>query len=203
MTHPNRVMRRSSCAGARLGAARGCNGGALRPQQAGCGRAASNQDRRPLRRCRSARRHRSPAAPARLWPARGPQEDFTARANIGNGRERFAPPNGAQDVDPRDNGPEVPRCPTDVGDNGVRREAQDAATAIEDLLCNIAAETNPVLDLLLMPDQFDMGERIPMEARCDHGAPRRSFPPSRRWPTSEELDSNTLDSELGEPEVVD
>ena len=65
MIHPKRVMRRSSCAEARLGAARGCKGAALRPRQAGCEHAASDQDRRPLRRCRSARRHRSPAAPAR------------------------------------------------------------------------------------------------------------------------------------------
>ncbi len=77
-------------------------------------------------------------------------------------------------------GAEVPRRPADVGDNAVRREAQDAAAAIEDLLRNIAPETDPVLDLLLMPDQFDMGERVLMEARRDHGARPGAFPPSRR-----------------------
>ena len=74
-------------------------------------------------------------------------------------------------------GAEVPRRPTDVGDDAVRREAQDAAATIEDLLGNIAAEADPVLDLLLMPDQFDVGERLLMEARCDHDAPPSEFSP--------------------------
>ena len=71
------------------------------------------------------------------------------------------------------------------------------------LLCNIAPEAHPVLNLMLMPDQFDVGERVLMEACRDHGALPRNFPPSRRWPTSEELDSCELDSELGEPEAID
>ena len=93
-------------------------------------------------------------------PARGAQEDFSARAHIGNCREGFAPPDGAQDVDPRDDGTEVARRPSDVGDNAVRREAQDAAAAVEDLLANVSAKADPVLDPLLMPDQFDVGERV-------------------------------------------
>src|SRR5689334_14380672 len=137
-----------------------------------------------------------------LRPACDSQEDFTARADIGNRRERLASPDSAEDVDPRDDRAEVSRRPTDVGDNAVRCEAQNAAATIEDLLCDITAEADPVLDLLLMPDQLDMGERVLMEARRSHGALPRSFPPSRRRPTSEELDSCRLDSELGEPEAV-
>src|SRR3982074_2115150 len=87
-----------------------------------------------------------------LRPACDSQQNFTARAHIGNRGERFAPPDSAEDVDPRDDRAEVPRRTPDLGDNAVRREAQDAAATIEDLLCDITAEADPVLDLLLMPD---------------------------------------------------
>ena len=99
-------------------------------------------------------------------PARDAQEDLPARAHVGNRREGFAAPDGAQDIDPRDDGAEVARRPADIGDDAVRREAQDAAAAIKDLLADIAAKADPVLDPLLMPDQFDVGERVLMEARA-------------------------------------
>ena len=95
-------------------------------------------------------------------PAGDSQEDLSARPHVRNCREGFAAPDGAQDVDPRDDGAKVARRPADVGDDAVRREAQDAAAAIEDLLADVAAEADPVLDPLLMPDQFDVGERVSM-----------------------------------------
>jgi hypothetical protein len=137
-----------------------------------------------------------------LRPAGDSQEDFPARPHIGDGREAFPPSDGAEDVDPRDDSAEVARRPANLSDNAVWREGQYTAAAIEDLLRDIAAEADPVLDPLLEPDQFYVGERILMEAGGDHGAPLRTFPPSRRWPTTEELDSCELDSELGEPEAV-
>ena len=135
-------------------------------------------------------------------PARNSEETLTARPHIGDRREAFAASDSSENVDPRDDGAKVPGRPPDVGDDAVGREAQNAAPPIEDLLPDISAEADPVLDLLLMPDQFDVGERALMEARGAHDASLSSFPPSRRRPTSEELDSWKLDSELGEPEAV-
>src|SRR5260370_14520561 len=106
------------------------------------------------------------------------QEDVSARAHIGNRRERFASPDSAKDVDPRDDGAEVPRRPTHVGDNAVRCEAQDTSATIEDLLRNIATEADPVLDLPLMPDQLDMRHRVLMQPRGAHHATPLALPPS-------------------------
>jgi hypothetical protein len=38
------------------------------------------------------------------------------------------------------------------------READDATPPVEDLFMDRMAEADPVLDLLLAPDQFDRGE---------------------------------------------
>ena len=46
-----------------------------------------------------------------------------------------------------------------IGEDAAGREAEDAAAAIEDLLADVVAEPDPVLDALLDPGQFDMGER--------------------------------------------
>ena len=107
------------------------------------------------------------------------------------------------DVDPGDDGPEVTRRPTHIGNDAVRREAQDATTAVEDLLTDVTAEADPMLDPLLMPDQFDTGKAVCLERRSGHDASPRTLPRSRRRPTSEELESNTLDSELGAAEAFD
>ena len=80
-------------------------------------------------------------------------------------REGLAAAHGAQNVDARDDGAEVVRRPADVGEDAARREAQDAPAAIEDLLGDVAAEADPVLDPLLEPDQLDVGERVGCAAR--------------------------------------
>ena len=95
-----------------------------------------------------------------LRPAGEAQEDFAAGAHIRDGREGFAGHDGAQDVDPRDDRAEVVRGPADIGKDAARREAEDAAAAIEDLLADIVAESDPVLDPLLDPGQLDMGEHV-------------------------------------------
>src|SRR5918994_3879846 len=136
-------------------------------------------------------------------PPGGSQEDLATGRHIGDRREALAAPDRAQNIDPGNDGAEVARRPSDVGDDTVRREAQDAAAAVEDLLADVAAEADPVLDPLLMPDQFDVGERVPMRAGAAHDAPPGNFPPSRPRSTSEELDSESLDSELGLPEDAD
>jgi hypothetical protein len=52
------------------------------------------------------------------------------------------------------------------------RETEDAPAAIEDLFGNVAAETGPVPDPLLEPDQLDMRENV--RRRHGHGAPLRA-----------------------------
>ena len=65
---------------------------------------------------------------------------------------------GAHDVDARDDGAVVVGRPADEGEDAARREADDAAVAVEDLLSDLPAEAYPVLDALLVPGQFDKGE---------------------------------------------
>jgi hypothetical protein len=55
---------------------------------------------------------------------------------------------------------------------------RDAPAAVEDLLVRLAAEPDPVLDLLLDPGQFDMGEMVGRE-RGRHGPPRTRGPRCR------------------------
>jgi hypothetical protein len=61
----------------------------------------------------------------------------------------FAGSDGSQDVDSRDDGPEVTRRPTDIDDDAVRREAQDRAPTLEYLLTDVAAKADLMLDPLL------------------------------------------------------
>jgi hypothetical protein len=95
-----------------------------------------------------------------LGPAGEGQEDLAAGAHIGDGREGLARTDSAQDVDARDDGAVVVRSPADIGEDAVGCEAQDAPAAIQDLLADIVAEADPVLDPLLQPDQLDMREGV-------------------------------------------
>jgi hypothetical protein len=52
------------------------------------------------------------------------------------------------------------RRPPDIGENAVRREAENAPAAVEDLLGDLVTEADPVLDLLLDPDQLDMRQVV-------------------------------------------
>src|SRR3546814_10713101 len=47
------------------------------------------------------------------------------------------------------------RRPADEGEDAFRREADDAATAVDDLFVALAAEPDPALDLALVEGQFD------------------------------------------------
>ena len=82
-------------------------------------------------------------------PAGNAQQDLAAGAHVRNSRIGFAACDGAQNVDARDDGAEIVRGPADIGEEAVRREAQDAPAAVEDLLGDLMTEADPVLDLLL------------------------------------------------------
>lgn len=45
--------------------------------------------------------------------------------------------------------------PADEGEDALRREADDAAAAVDDLLVALAAETYPVLDLAFVEGEFN------------------------------------------------
>ena len=94
------------------------------------------------------------------WPAIGPQQNLAARTHERKRLERLAASDRAHDVDARDDRAVVIGGPADEGKDAVRREADDAAVAIEDLLIALAAEPDPMLDLPLSPGQIDeRGER--------------------------------------------
>jgi hypothetical protein len=86
-----------------------------------------------------------PAVPARPSASLRLARGFHRQGVHREARKGFALPDSADNVDPRDDG-------------------------AEDLLRDIAAEADPALDLPLMPDQFDMGERVLVKARRGHGA---------------------------------
>src|SRR3546814_11436579 len=64
------------------------------------------------------------------------------------------------DVDARADRAVVVRRPADEREGRDGAEADDAATAIDDLVRRDAAEPDPVLDPLLDPRQFDAGHAI-------------------------------------------
>ena len=100
-----------------------------------------------------------------LGPAGKAEKNLATRPHIRHGREGFAGHDGAQDVDPRDDRAEVVRRPPDIGEDAAGREAQDTTPTVEDLLGDIVAEADPLLDPLLEPDQLDMREGVGTPAR--------------------------------------
>src|SRR5262249_3421582 len=78
--------------------------------------------------------------------------------HIWNCDEGLARYDGAQDIDARDDGAIIVRGPADKGENAAGRERNDAPLAVDDTLRNDPAETNPVLDALADPQQFDVRE---------------------------------------------
>ena len=91
-------------------------------------------------------------------PAARLQQDFTTGPHRGQRLIAVACANGAQDVDARNDGAKAIRCPADEGEDSPGGEAEDAAPSVKDLLVDRMAEADPVLDLLLAPNQFDLGE---------------------------------------------
>src|SRR3546814_19378839 len=75
------------------------------------------------------------------------------------------------------------RRPADEGEDAFRREADDAATAVDDLFVALAAAPAPALDLALVEGQFDpcgvgrgtVRQRTALHAACrvagDLGSP--------------------------------
>lgn len=66
-------------------------------------------------------------------PALGLQQNLAAGAHERQGLERLAPSDRAHDVDARDDRAVLVGGPADEGEDAVRREAGDAAVAVEDL----------------------------------------------------------------------
>src|SRR5260221_5449563 len=98
-------------------------------------------------------------------PARDAQKDVASGPHGANRGVGFTWRDGAENVDARDDGAVIVAGPADKSEDAAGCEAQDALTAINDLFGDIPAKSNPVLDLLLEPDQLDMGEHID---RRDH-----------------------------------
>lgn len=95
-----------------------------------------------------------------LRPAGETQKALSAGTNEGNGRVTLARPNGAQNIDARDDGAVVVGCPANEGKDAAWRERDNAPLLIDDGLPRNAAEADPVLDTLLDPSQLDMSEFI-------------------------------------------
>lgn len=91
-------------------------------------------------------------------PAARLQQDFTTGPYRGQRLIAFARTDGAQDVDALDDGAKAIRGPADEGEDSPGGEAEDATPPVEDLFVDRMAEANPVFDLLLAPNQFDLGE---------------------------------------------
>ncbi len=95
-----------------------------------------------------------------LGPAGEPQQTFAAGTNIADGRAGFARRDGTQNIDPRNDRAEIIRGPTHETEDAARREADGALVAIDDAFGRGAAEAYPALEMLLDPDQIDIGERV-------------------------------------------
>ena len=65
-----------------------------------------------------------------------------------------------QNVDPALRRTEVIRLPADESEDGAGIESDGAATAALNRCPHDPAETNPVLDLLFDPDEFDNGAAV-------------------------------------------
>jgi hypothetical protein len=78
--------------------------------------------------------------PLDLSPAVDTQQDLAARTNEGHGLVRFATPDSAQDVEPRDDGAVIVGGPADEGEDAFGRKTDQTAAAVDDLLKALAAE---------------------------------------------------------------
>src|SRR5713226_123908 len=103
-----------------------------------------------------------------LRPDVYPQQTLPAGADKADRRTGFARTNGAQDVDTRDDGAKIVRRPADESEDVARREGNDTAMPVDDLLGGDTAEAYPALDALLDPDQIDISERVGHDG--DHDA---------------------------------
>ena len=95
--------------------------------------------------------------PFDLGPARQTQQAIAAGRDTRHDRIGFTRSGRAQDVDPALRGTEVIRLPADESEDGAGIESDGAATAALNRCSHDPAEANPVLDLVLDPDELDSG----------------------------------------------
>src|SRR3984893_17846784 len=112
-----------------------------------------------------------------LWPAVYPQQTPPAGSDKADRRTGFARTNGAQDVDTRDDGAIIIRRPADESEDVARREGNDTAMPVDDLLGGDTAEAYPALDALLDPDQINISEHVRHDGDHD-AAPSAGTAPS-------------------------
>src|SRR5712692_4165557 len=103
-----------------------------------------------------------------LWPAVYPQQTLPAGSDKADRRTGLASTNGAQDVDTRDDGAKIVGRPADESEDAARREGNDTALPVDDLLGGHPAEAYPALETLLDPDQIDVSVRVGRDG--DHDA---------------------------------
>ena len=95
--------------------------------------------------------------PFDLGPAGLAQQTVAAGRHMRHGRIGLASAGHAQDVDPAFRRTEIICLPADEGEDGAGIESDGAAATALDRCPHDPAEANPVLDLLLDPDEFDSG----------------------------------------------
>ena len=124
---------------------------------------------------RSPPRHRSPAARARPSASHRRAAGSRRRGGRRAASDRVRRAATARTISMRET--TVPKSldgPAHEGEDAAGSEADDAPATVEDFLFDVVAEADPVLDPLLDPGQFDMGEafgraasRAPAVARID------------------------------------
>ena len=106
------------------------------------------------------------------------QQDLAAGTDEGKRLIGFPRGDGAHDIDARTDGSEVVGGPAHEREDGAASETEGAPATVEDFLFDVTAEADPVLDLLFLPGQFDMGEAVGQEAGIRS---RRSRRTARCW----------------------
>ena len=112
-------------------------------------------------------------------PAVDLQQDLAAGPHEGQRLIGLVRLHGAHDVDARDDRAEVVRRPADEGEDRARPEREDAPPPVDDGFRRQPTEANPVLDLLLDMDQFDMRQAGRREALTARGRRARGEPRCR------------------------
>lgn len=111
-----------------------------------------------------------------LRPARDPQENVCAWLHVWRHGVRLARRDCTKDVDLRQDRAVIVGRPVHDGEDAVGRVAHDPAAIIDDLLLRDMTETDPGLDALLDPQEFDMSQSADgqfFRVRARHGSHRQ------------------------------
>src|SRR3984893_724909 len=129
-----------------------------------------------------------------LRPAVYPQQTLPAGSDKADRRTGVARTNGGPDVDTGDDGGLIMRRPADESEDVARREGNDTALPVDDLLGGDTAEAYPALETLLDPDQIDVSVRVgrdgdhdaapPLGEACSGISRRMSATVTPRWKAS-------------------